>query len=71
MRIVDVSTGSPAPECALCFGPHDPDIHDATVSIHNWFRHEIERRTHAQDFPFSANVEAVAAYLGECPPSPS
>jgi hypothetical protein len=63
MQIADVSALPPAPECALCFGPHDPDIHEATVSIHDWFRHEIERRTREEDFAFGATVEAVAASI--------
>ena len=31
------------PECAVCCAPHDEDIHDATLSVHQWFRHQVTR----------------------------
>ncbi len=64
MHMILVARQEP-PECALCSGPHDEAIHDATVSIHNWFRGEIERRTREADFAFCATVEAVAASIVE------
>lgn len=33
-----------APECPVCFGPHNDEIHDASVSIHCWFRSDVLRR---------------------------
>jgi ABC-type Zn2+ transport system substrate-binding protein/surface adhesin len=30
--------------CQLCLGPHDDEIHDATVNIHIWLRQEIARK---------------------------
>jgi hypothetical protein len=51
------------PECPICSGLHDEEIHDATLSIHNWLRHEIERRTEPARFPYAATVEAVAASI--------
>jgi hypothetical protein len=52
-------------ECAVCFGLHDDEIHDATVSIHRWLRREIERRTEPAQFAYGATVEAVAATIVE------
>jgi len=34
----------PQPECPICFGPHNDEIHDASLSIRNWFREDIQRR---------------------------
>ena len=31
-------------ECLVCFGPHNDEIHDASVSIRSWFRADILRR---------------------------
>jgi hypothetical protein len=31
-------------ECPVCFGPHNDEIHDASLSIRNWFREDILRR---------------------------
>ena len=31
-------------ECPICFGPHNDEIHDASVSIRNWFRADVLRR---------------------------
>ena len=52
-------------ECAVCFGLHDEEIHDATVSIHGWLRREIERRTEPPQFAYGATVESVAASIVE------
>jgi hypothetical protein len=30
-------------ECRACLGPHDDEIHDATVALHEWFRRYITR----------------------------
>jgi hypothetical protein len=38
-----------APECAVCCGLHDDDVHRATESVHVWFRGELDRRTN-RDF---------------------
>ena len=54
-----------APECAVCSGLHDQEIHDATLSIHGWLRREIERRTQPPQFAYGATVEAVAASIVE------
>jgi hypothetical protein len=32
------------PECPVCFGPHNDEIHDASLSIRSWFRADIQRR---------------------------
>jgi hypothetical protein len=30
-------------ECRTCLGPHDDEIHNATVAIHDWFRWQVTR----------------------------
>jgi hypothetical protein len=30
--------------CHLCLGPHDDEIHDATLRLHMWLRREILRQ---------------------------
>ncbi len=29
--------------CRICLVEHDPEIHDATLRVHNWFRDEVNR----------------------------
>ncbi len=31
------------PLCSVCLAAHDPEIHEATLRIHRWFRSEIRR----------------------------
>jgi hypothetical protein len=31
-------------ECPICFGPHNDEIHDASLSIRSWFRADVLRR---------------------------
>ena len=31
------------PECAVCYGAHDEDIHEATLSVRGWFRQHVMR----------------------------
>jgi len=33
-------------ECAICCAVHDDEIHEATLSIHRWFQHQV---THVLD----------------------
>ena len=28
-------------DCKVCYGPHDAEIHEATLSVHAWFRQEV------------------------------
>ena len=28
-------------ECAVCGAVHDEEIHEATLSIHRWFQHQV------------------------------
>ena len=28
-------------ECAVCCAAHDDEIHEATLSIHRWFNHQV------------------------------
>jgi hypothetical protein len=30
-------------DCEMCGGAHDEEIHEATVSVHEWFRHQVVR----------------------------
>jgi hypothetical protein len=25
-------------DCPVCYGPHDDEIHEATLSVHAWFK---------------------------------
>ena len=44
----------PESECTVCSAAHDEEIHQATLSIHRWFQHQV---TH--------NFENDAVYLPE------
>ena len=28
-------------ECTVCYAVHDEEIHQATLSIHRWFHHQV------------------------------
>jgi hypothetical protein len=28
-------------ECTVCYAAHDEEIHQATLSIHQWFHHQV------------------------------
>jgi len=30
-------------ECPVCFGKHEDQIHEATLSVHQWFRDEVTK----------------------------
>jgi len=30
-------------DCRICLGPHDEEIHAATVSVRQWFREEVTK----------------------------
>jgi hypothetical protein len=30
-------------ECPICFGQHEEQIHDATLSVRQWFRGEVTK----------------------------
>jgi len=30
-------------ECRICLGPHDDEIHEATLSVRRWFRDEVTK----------------------------
>ncbi len=45
-REVIARRGAPrvhAGECPTCLGPHEEEIHIATVRVHRWFRTEVTR----------------------------
>jgi hypothetical protein len=31
----------PERECRVCYAAHDEEIHQATLSIHLWFQHQV------------------------------
>ena len=31
-------------DCPICFGPHNDEIHDASISVRTWFRADVLRR---------------------------
>ena len=31
----------PESECTVCYAAHDEEIHQATLSIHQWFHHQV------------------------------
>ena len=30
-------------DCRICLGPHDEEIHEATLSVRRWFRDEVTK----------------------------
>jgi len=32
-----------AGECPTCLGPHEEEIHTATIRVHRWFRAQVTR----------------------------
>jgi hypothetical protein len=35
--MADESRFESEPECAVCYGAHDAEIHEATLRVHRWF----------------------------------
>ena len=35
---------TPAEECHICLGEHEPELHAATVRLRKWLRAEVARR---------------------------
>ena len=33
----------PRRECPICYGEHNQETHDATLSVHGWFRAEVTK----------------------------
>jgi hypothetical protein len=31
----------PESDCTVCYTAHDEEIHQATLSIHRWFHHQV------------------------------
>ncbi|HXB69214.1 MAG TPA: hypothetical protein VNY05_13275 [Candidatus Acidoferrales bacterium] len=31
-------------DCDVCYGQHSDDIHDATLRVRRWLRHEVTRK---------------------------
>ena len=56
------------PECPVCLGVHDPEIHDATITIHRWLRREIARRIDPEPFVILDNHVPLAVVAAACAP---
>lgn len=39
-ELMSLEIGAEA-ECAVCCAVHDEEIHQATLSIHRWFQHQV------------------------------
>jgi len=37
----DYPENTPESECTVCYAAHDEEIHQATLSIHRWFQHQV------------------------------
>ena len=37
------TAGCRVKECPVCFGQHEEQIHDATLSVRQWFRGEVTK----------------------------
>lgn len=37
----DDPKNAPESECTICYAAHDEEIHQATLSIHRWFYHQV------------------------------
>jgi hypothetical protein len=55
-------------DCAVCFVPHDDEIHDATLRVRSWLNRELTRKLStncdpAQEFmdPAFAEIEPALA----------
>ena len=44
MQQICKTTDDSQRDCPVCFGPHNDEIHDASISVRNWFRADILRR---------------------------
>ena len=43
-------------ECAVCYCDHDEEIHQATLNIHLWFRHQVTHEFADEEIYFAAAV---------------
>jgi hypothetical protein len=50
---------NPECECAVCYGKHDEEIHEATLRIHRWFCEQVTHRF-ADDDIFQPNLAAAS-----------
>jgi hypothetical protein len=46
-------------DCKICFGPHDDEIHSATVSIRQWFREWVTLGLYDDDEVVTQDEEAI------------
>ncbi len=51
-------------ECRVCLGPHDEEVHAATLSVRSWFRTEV-LKGFALEPPESADVLAMCDGLAD------
>ena len=53
---------TPESECTVCYAAHDEEIHQATLSIHRWFHHQV---THDfEDDAFYLHENSVTLAVG-------
>lgn len=43
-------------ECAVCYCDHDEEIHQATLNIHLWFRHQVTHEFADEEIYFAEAV---------------
>ena len=43
-------------DCPVCYAPHDEEIHEATLRLRGWFRHQVTHRLEEQEFFANANT---------------
>jgi hypothetical protein len=42
-EVLPAALHSRTAECRICLGPHDDEIHAATLSVRRWFRNEVTK----------------------------
>jgi hypothetical protein len=60
--MIDDLEDEPERECAVCYAAHDEEIHQATLSIHLWFQHQVTHEFEPDAFyrpEFDARLIAV------------
>jgi hypothetical protein len=49
-------------DCKVCYGEHSDDIHDATLRVRRWLRHEVIRKlTEGEAPPVPEEYPALVA----------
>lgn len=48
-------------ECKVCYLPHNDEIHEATLRIHQWLQHELTRKLSEGVEPGTGNEDVDLA----------